>query len=238
MKKLKNKPKKEGVSYWLSYSDMMAALILVLVLLLSISIFESKKEIEGKQAKIAEQERQLNEIVGVKKEIIEALQKEFKNANLTVKIDSKTGTIVLDSNLRFAPNKSELMEESKKFLNVFLPKYFSVLLSEKYKDNIAEILIEGHTAKGENITYINSLTLSQGRAFAVAEYALNSSNMFKASDLEVLRKIITVNGRAYYDPIYKENGAYDDTASRRVEIKFRLKDEETIQQILNMLNED
>lgn len=228
--------KKEGVSYWLSYSDMMAALILVLVLILSISIFESKAEIEAKEKMIIQQEQQLNEIIGVKKEIIKDLQDEFKGTKLKIKIDSNTGAIVFDSNLLFDPDKWELKDNSKVFLDEFLPKYFSVLLKKKYAENISEIMIEGHTAHYS--TYMYCLDLSQKRAYAVAEYILQSgTSIVSSKNMNVLRQVLTANGRAWNDPVYNKDGkTYNDSACRRVEIKFRLKDDEMIQEILNMLD--
>ena len=50
-----------------------------------------------------------------------------------------------------------------------------------------------------------------------------------------LRTVITVNGRAWYDPVYAEDGSLDDANSRRVEIKFRLRDEEMIDAMIEIL---
>ena len=48
-------PKKapeEQPDYWMSYSDLMAGLVLIFVLLLCVFIMLSKKEIERKQAEL------------------------------------------------------------------------------------------------------------------------------------------------------------------------------------------
>lgn len=254
----------KDVSYWQSYSDMMAAVLLVMVLILSFSMLESRKEIESEKIEldnqkalykeqeeqlkkqeviyeeqtelIKKQQEKLDRVIGVKSEIITAIQKEFKNSQLAIKIDDKTGAISFDSDLLFDPDKAVLKEKSKDFLDEFLPRYFSVLMSEKYKDNVAEIVIEGHTAHYG--TYMGCLELSQERALAVAKYALaDDSSLNSVTDMEVLRTIVTVNGRAWYDPAYFDDGTIDDSNSRRVEIKFRLKDEEMVQEMLDILSE-
>jgi len=57
-----------------------------------------------------------------------------------------------------------------------------------------------------------------------------------------LQSLLTVNGRSFSDPIYNEYGPgtmeVDMDASRRVEIKFRLKEDEMINKISNLLNQE
>lgn len=259
----KRKITEEIVSYWQSYSDMMAALLLVFVLILTFSMLKSKSEMEVEQKKleeqqilyeeqekllkeqekifkeqaekIHEQQEQLDKIVGVKGEIIAALMAEFDDSDLGLSIDSETGTITFDSNLLFDPNQAVLKQTSKEFLDEFLPRYFSILLSPSFKDNVAEVIIEGHTA--EYGTYLENLEFSQKRAMAVANYALrDGTDVASESDLNELKKIITVNGRSHMVPKYLEDGSYDWVGSRRVEIKFRLKDDEMVQQMSDILN--
>ena len=47
--------------------------------------------------------------------------------------------------------------------------------------------------------------------------------------------MVTVNGRSYMDRIFDTNGVEDKDASRRVVFKFRLTDEQMIQQLRNIL---
>lgn len=270
--KRKNKKNQEETSYWLSYSDMMAALLLVFILIITFTMLHSQKQFEEKQAileeqqkvleeqqelidsaikeaqemkeesekqqkVIAQQEAQLNRIIGVKGEIIADIQKEFADSSLSLNIDPESGAITFDSDLLFDPDMAVLRSSSKAFLDDFLPRYFAILLDEKYVDNVAEIIIEGHTAKYG--TYMGCLTLSQNRAFAVAQYALrDKSSLYELMEPDELRKIVTVNGRAYYDPVYNADGTYNAAASRRVEIKFRLKDDEMIAEMMDVLSQD
>ncbi len=231
-----NGKKSEGISYWLSYSDMMAALILVLVLILTVFMFISKVEINEQKKKINEQQERIEKMIGVREEIIKALQERFKGSNLTINIDPNTGSIVFDSALLFDPDKYVLKDKSKEFLDVFLPQYFSVLLGGQYAENISEIIVEGHTDRRRD--YFYNLDLSQKRAYAVAEYILrDGSNAVSLDSMENLRKILTANGRSFCDPIFQSDGVtVNEDASRRVEIKFRLKDDEMINQMREILN--
>lgn len=221
-------------SYWQSYSDMMAALLLMFILIMSFVLVQSYKTFEEKQVQIIEQQAQIEALVGVKAEIIKALSEAFRDSNLTVEIDKKTGAITLDSSVLYEFNSAELSSDGKNFLKEFLPLYLSVIMNENNKKYVSEIIIEGHTDSVGD--YMYNLELSQERALSVAEYCLDSnSGILKISDVEELRKIVTANGKSFSDPIYDEEGNIDADKSRRVEIKFRLEDEETIAKLQEIL---
>ena len=247
----------EAPSYWQSYSDMMAALLLVFILIVFAVIQKlqtQQDEIAAKQAivdkqkitieklggdadggttKFEEMEKKVSRIIGVKAEIIEDLRKELDNVNL--EIDGQTGAIQFDSEILFDTDKSNLKASGKKELDRFMKGYFKVLLNDKFKDNIAEIIVEGHT--DTDGTYDYNLELSQKRALSVARYCLNSKNLDLDSDQKQdLRRMITANGRSFSNPIRKSDGSIDKNKSRRVVFQFRLKDDEMIQQLQDILN--
>ena len=47
----------EKLNFWLSYSDMMAALLLVFILILSCTLLETRATYEAKQAELEEKEQ-------------------------------------------------------------------------------------------------------------------------------------------------------------------------------------
>ena len=116
--------------------------------------------------------------------------------------------------------------------------YLEVLLSDEYRDYIAEIIIEGHTDTDGG--YEGNMDLSYDRADAVAKFCLNKNNGLSQSKIEQLQKLLTINGKSCSNPIYKADGSgeVDMQASRRVEIKFRLKEDEMIQKIAEILEEE
>lgn len=231
----------EKLNFWLSYSDMMAGLLMVFILILSATLLEMRATYEAKQAELEEKERiiasqqnQIDAIVGVRGELIDALSEEFSGNDLSVKVDAQSGAITFDSNLLFGFNEDQLQPAGKRFLAEFLPKYFSVLLEDDFSPYVAEIIIEGHTDTDGK--YMYNLQLSQNRAFAVVSYCLDSGEQFLSEEqVQELRVLLTANGRSWSAPVYKTDGSVDKDASRRVEIKFRLKDEEMMNQIAAML---
>ena len=197
---------------------------------------DKEATVQSQQEELAAQQEQLDRIIGVKADLIEALRNKFEETNLKVSVDSDTGAITLDSSILFATDDFSLTEEGEILLTQFIPIYISVLMSPEFRDNVSEIIIEGHTdTEG---TYEYNLELSQQRALAVAAFCLSEDNsLLDAEGLAALRSILTANGRSFSDPVYDEYGQIDMDASRRVEFKFRLNDEEMVQEMIDILNE-
>lgn len=253
----RNRVEEEDLSYWLSYSDMMAALLLVFVLIITFTMLQSKAQYEEKQQELvmqqelvteqqellvkqqeimAIQQEQLDKIIGIREDVVESLQEEFSKTDLKVMVDTKTGAITFDAEVLFDYGKYELKSEGEAFLKEFLPRYFHVLLNSEYKEYIGEVVIEGHTdTQG---SYITNLELSQKRAFAVAAFCLaDESNVLPTMDIHELRELVTANGRSYSSPVYDKDGIVDMEASRRVEVKFRIKNEEQMDEIFKNVSE-
>ncbi|MCD7883880.1 MAG: OmpA family protein [Lachnospiraceae bacterium] len=191
--------------------------------------------VESLQAQLDEQAAQIEQIIGVRSQLIELLNEELTAHGIAVQADLSTGAIVFESSILFDKNSMELSEEGKEFFREFLPVYLEVLLQPEFLDYIAEILIEGHT--DDSGTYLYNLQLSQQRAYSVSEYFLGDDcDFLDAETIEVLKTLVTVNGCADKDPICLEDGTIDEEASRRVEIKFRLKDQEMIEELDEILN--
>ncbi len=261
MKKYKDDNESEPLSFWESYSDLMSALLLMFVLVMaslllnSLSIYQEKIEKETKarilleeqaenqkklqeeleeQKKLLEiQQEQLEKMIGLKERIIKGLASDFEKTDLTVAVDANTGSIAFDSSILFKSDSYDLTDSGKEFLSEFVPVYFDAILSSEYSDYISEIIIEGHTDIQGN--YMYNLELSQKRALSVSQYCLEKIAADNRFDIEKIRKIVTANGRSWSNPVYNEDYSINMDASRRVEFKFRLKDDEMIDQMKGIL---
>lgn len=283
----KNRAAFEEHSYWQSYSDMMAALLLIFVLIIAITlaIYKQKRddldeaqiqlnatrteleaseeelrnslkeleaayaratmteeeleaahlEIDEARAELEATKSELQDIVGIRTDIIGELQSTFSNS--TMKVDAQTGSITFSSDVLFRYNSATLTEDSKNTLKEIIPMYLGVLLQDNFRPYIAEIIIEGHTDTDGD--YQSNMTLSYNRANSVAKFCMNPSNGLTETQIELLQKVLTVNGRSYSNPIYQMNTDQVDMASsRRVEIKFRLKEDEMINKITEILSQE
>ena len=294
----RKKSEDSGFNVWRSYSDMMAGVLLLFILIMCVTLFQAQKsynesikerddkialqeqytaeilaqqsELDEKNSKLSSQDEQLDKqkkllaelaaqlkeqqasldektsllatqqkkidnIIGVKADVIEALQKEFSKNNVSVDIDAQTGALTLNANVLFDYDKSELTDEGKQELADILPIYCKVLLQDDYMKYLAEIIIDGYTDTDGDYSY--NLQLSQQRSLAVAQYLLDiQGNFLDATQSQNLEKYLTVNGHSMANPVLDANGNVDKDASRRVEVKFRLKDEEMIDELNQLLS--
>lgn len=232
----------EKESAWVSYTDLMSGLVIILALVLMISVFsmqgayeEAEAAVEKKEETIQEQNKMIEEIVGVKAEIIDELVKAFQDSNLALEVDRQTGTIKFSGGVLFVSNSTEMSPGGETYLKEFIPKYVAVLLSDQFKGEVSQIIVEGHTNKVGD--YLFNLNLSQGRALSVVE-TIYSPGFPDFEHKDELTHIITANGRSHSVPILDEKGNIDGEKSRRVEFKFRLKDDEVLDKIQSMVDKN
>lgn len=196
----------------------------------------SQQQLDDANSLMRAQQEKIDQIVGVKANLISSLNDEFRKQQIEVNIDSQTGAIVLDSNVLFDWGRSTLTADGQAILAQVLPVYCNVLLSDQYSDYVAEVIIDGYTDSSGS--YLTNLQLSQDRSYAVAEYLLNNSGGFltKKQNKELAQKL-TANGRSQSNLVLDASGKEDAAASRRVEIKFRLKDEEMISELSQIISD-
>ncbi len=200
-----------------------------------VSLDEALAAQQSQQAQLEAQQAQLDKLVGVKSAIVEELVRALANSNINGASVDDSGAIVFSTEMMFDVNRSTLKDVGKAFLNSFIPSYLDVLMSDNYSQYVSQIIIEGHT--DTDGTFLTNMRLSQDRAYAVLRYIL-SSEFTGISDAakERLQQIVTVNGRSYSDPIYNDDGTVDMDASRRVVIKFRMNDEDMVNEMLSILD--
>ena len=191
--------------------------------------------LDEKTAQLKDQQAQIDQIIGVKADVIEALKNEFSKNNINVDIDAQTGALTLEASVMFDYDQAELTDAGKQALEQILPIYCTVLLQDDYMKYLAEIIIDGYTDTDGDYSY--NLQLSQQRSLAVAQYLLDiQGNFLDATQSQNLEKYLTVNGHSMANPVLDANGNVDKDASRRVEVKFRLKDEEMIDELNQLLS--
>ena len=191
--------------------------------------------LDEKTAQLKDQQAQIDQIIGVKADVIEALKNEFSKNNINVDIDAQTGALTLEASVMFDYDQAELTDAGKQALEQILPIYCKVLLQDDYMKYLAEIIIDGYTDTDGDYSY--NLQLSQQRSLAVAQYLLDiQGNFLDATQSQNLEKYLTVNGHSMANPVLDANGNVDKDASRRVEVKFRLKDEEMIDALNQLLS--
>jgi len=178
-------------------------------------------------ADMQKQKAKIKSLTGIKLKVVAALKDALGNK---INIDKKSGSLRLSSNILFDKGSAVLKDNAKAQLKEAFEEYIGTLVTDpRIKPHLDKIIIEGHTDSDGG--YLYNLDLSQRRAFAVMHYLLTLDIAKKYN----LKPLLVASGRAYLDAI-KVNGVEDKEASRRIEIKFRLKNEDAMHEIEKVLD--
>ncbi|CAA6811098.1 MAG: FIG00638667: hypothetical protein [uncultured Sulfurovum sp.] len=182
---------------------------------------------DGLLTKLQSQKAKIKSLTGIKLKVISELKDSLGDK---INIDKESGSLRLASNILFDKGSAQLKEEAKGELAASFLDYVSTLIGNKnIVKHLDTIIIEGHS--DSDGSYLYNLDLSQKRAFAVMNYLLTLDYIKKNN---ITSKLVA-SGRSYLDAI-KVNGQEDKDASRRIEIKFRLKNEDAMYEIERVLD--
>lgn len=235
---LKSSRFSEQDEHWIPLSDLMTGLMMMF-LLISI-VFMIKVEADSKTIK--ETNLKMKRIASIYDQMKSRLYIDLKNEfeKDFVKWDAE---ILPDAAIRFkSPDilfdvgRSEIKPKFKEILDDFFPRYIAILKSEKYKDSIEEVRVEGHTSSlwqnttSHQYSYFQNLILSQDRARSALQYAMTLPAVSDSVAWLLVR--ITANGLSYSHPVRGYDQKEDYVRSQRVEFRVRTKAEEKLAEIL------
>lgn len=210
---------------WIYIADMMAGLMIVF-LFISIVLIEDINQRYGRFYSVRTE---------ICDELRNSLETNEKKWGMSVCKDGEL-LIRFDKSLKFEEGKSELTTQFKEILDEFLPKFMGVIY--KYEESISELRIEGHTnsrgKENENRleSYLSNTVLSQNRSYNVLRYVLNKIED-NESDFHVGQSYsnLTAHGLSS-SKILTKNGSEDFEASRRVEFRIKLKEEDKVLELI------
>lgn len=222
----------EQPNFWVSYSDLMAGMLLVFVLLLVVAMVHYAEFIQHKREILEQQEQRMKSFQLLQKRLVTTLATSLEQLDVTVSVDRDTGVVRIESGVLFAEDSAELTTPGVDRLKRIFDAYFAVVLSDAFVDFVKQIEIEGHT--NSNGTYLYNLELSQRRALAVMRVLLDHAG----TNRHRLQEKVVASGRSFSHLMLDAEGREDAVRSRRIEIKFRLKEAELFQEIYQQLSQD
>jgi len=221
---------------WISISDMMSGLMMVFLFIAIAFMVQIQDEQQAvKEIAMTYRESQQSLNMDLKKEFDKDLKK--WGAEIT-----KDNIFRFNSpEVLFASGSSKISQKFQTILNDFFPRYIKLLSTDKYKNEIDEIRIEGHTSNGwkgvksKQSIYLKNMRLSQDRANNVLKYCYTIKNLIITQDRNWLEEHFRANGMAFSKLILKDSGQQDYQKSRRVEFKVLTKAQEKIYKIVEQL---
>lgn len=229
-------------SQWVSISDMMSVLMMIF-LFIAVSYMHNVQQymnqVKRQQytiKKVAVAYRQMQT------DLYQDLWNEFKGdlEKWQAVLEKQTLTIRFqEPEVLFEVGSADLSVRFKRILDDFFPRYIRIISSEKYRDSIEEIRIEGHTSSewtGEDddmTAYFNNMRLSQNRTHSVLQYCLHLHG--GPVDLAWSRQHITANGLSSSHIITGADGTEDRDRSRRVEFRTKTNAEKKVVEIIERM---
>lgn len=217
---------------WQPISDLMSVLMMVFILIavsFMLEISVDRDEIKD----VAES------YVTLQEELYNELYQEFKDdlVKWNAELDKESISIRFKSpEILFDNGSSEIKPEFEYILSDFIPRFTRILYDEKYRTDIEEIRIEGHTSRyWSKITtvdqaYILNMRLSQDRTRNVLQLTMG---LIEDPDKSAwVRMNLTANGLSSSKPFVESNGKENQELSRRVEFRVKTNAESKINEIL------
>lgn len=210
----------------MSISDMMSGLMLVFLFIAIAFMIKVESKMEDmKEVAITyiDTKANLNEI------LYDEFEEDLKKWDARITEDNRV--IFSSPEVLFAVNQSDINDKFKMILNDFFPRYIKILTSGQYKDEIAEVRVEGHTSNTWGNTtsskeiYLNNMQLSQQRAYKVLSYCYSLEDQMITENRPWLEIYFRANGMAFSKQEVQEK-------ARRVEFTIRMKSEDSVYQIL------
>lgn len=203
----------ESENNWIHIADVMSALMMIFMFI-SISFLQQL----------------LSEKENYKEELNRALHKEFDKD-----LSKWQATITEDNIIRFdspfETGNAHVPQIFHEILRSFFPRYIKVLSDAKFKSEIEEIRVEGHTSYGwgsiadTKEIYLKNMQLSQERASNVLAVCYGLDDFFIRNNIKWLEANLRANGMAFSKPLYgAAPNVEDPERSKRVEFKVMTKD--------------
>lgn len=236
--------KESSDNNWISFSDIMTVLMIIF-LFISISYMMQVKKEQAQRDEIFE------EFKATKEELYNELNTVFKDdfQKWDVQLDKDLSIKFTNPDVLFQSGKTDIRPYFSEILNEFLPKYFDIILQEKYKDKISEIRVEGHTdnvpaPQYDKDPYIANTLLSQERSAEVIKHFRKMEYFKKLSTKQItlIEYLLTANGLSYGrtvddngDLTINSNQPINNQKSRRVEFRIITTSDKLIDKVLKEL---
>lgn len=221
----------EQEEHWVAVSDLMGGLMMVF-LLISV-IYMVQLEIESRKIKdVAILYDRL------RTQLYEDLHNEFEHdlPRWGAELNRDLSLRFYNTEVLFAHGDDAIRPAFKAILDDFFPRYVRIITSAKYRDDILEVRIEGHTSSdwgaltGSDEAYINNMALSQARTRTTLAYVLDLDAVEQQK--RWLAGHVTANGLSSSKLIMLSDEQEDEVRSRRVEFRVRTDAESRIATIL------
>lgn len=224
--------------HWIPLADLMTGLMMIFMLvaiIFMVRVEADKNRAEQREQKMRGVAQQYND---VRSELYDDLYREFAKdlPRWKATLDRDLSIRFEEPEVLFDTGKAALKPQFMGILSDFFPRYIRIIDGDRYRDNIEEVRIEGHTSTpwsnqvSADDAYFRNMELSQSRTRSALQYVLLLPQL--ASQKPWLITHVTANGLSSSHPRLNPDGTENQEASQRVEFRVKTNAEARIGQIL------
>jgi outer membrane protein OmpA-like peptidoglycan-associated protein len=200
--------------FWISFADLMTALMVMFLLVMSVALLAVTKTVSEEQRAADARKEAIEKLLD---KVEQATQKDPQFSGIHVNRDRQT--VDFGDRARFDTASHQLNKDQARLLRAFIPHVLEIANSELGKDWLKRIVVEGFADKRGS--YLLNLNLSMQRSQRVLCVLLAKPDLGEAElssqQQEDIRQLFLVGG-------YSSNSQKDTLEeSRRIELRLEFR---------------
>lgn len=236
-KKIKAEEVQEN-SFWISYTDILSSLLIVILLVTAYVVFE----LMTTKQNVVQNLEEVTKAELVRKEILTEVQKKLLSQGLEVTVaDNYSVLRIPESTLTFRSNNYNIPLSMRDDLKTIGKILIEVLIEDNRTEYFDTIFIEGHTDIRPTERIMGNWGLSTFRAISVWNYWVkNVSKNYENLENSEGVKLFSVSGYGESRPATENQFTEEDfKKNRRIDIRFTLRKPTSVDfsKILNLFDE-
>lgn len=201
--------KQDGESpFWISFSDLMSALMTLFLVVMSVTLITVTKGLSAEEEAKIQREQDIREIM----EMIREQLKDFPE----IRIDEATYRVDIGNVVQFESGRSNIDVTKATYLRQSIPRILNAYNTELGKRWIRRVVVEGYTDQDGTYLYNLGLSLNRSKSVVCALFAPPSANEVPlgVEQKRQIQALFLVGGYSFNS--IREN----KDESRRVELKL------------------
>jgi len=219
--------------YWISFSDIMAGLLVIFImasLALILELIQVQEKLEQTQTEVLEAIKEIAKAEKVRRDILYEIKDELIKKTILVEVSDNDSVLrIPDKQLSFRTNQYNI--PSDKLAQVVALEIGKALHNSITKENrfqyLDTIFVEGHTDSRRSPRHMGNWGLSTFRAISIWNFW--NDNLDKGKPLSGLKNhdghpLFSVSGYAETRPVnFSESNEAELSQNRRIDIRFTVK---------------
>ena len=215
----------EDNPYWISFSDIMAGLLVIFLLACVLLIIK----LSNMEEKVHDAIREIQKANKIRATMLVEIRNHLAEQGIIVEISENYSVLrIPDDRLYFDSLRYGIPEDKKGLLDDIGYALYDAIVKKKRHNYIDTIFIEGHTDSRKAVSFeMGNWGLSTYRAIAVWKYW--SEELDVGKDLKKLKNsygkpMFSVSGYAATRPLVKNDNTFEkQRKNRRIDLRFSMK---------------